>query len=299
MTIDPLLRFLRLKGSGSWSAYASAVDAFAPDLDARSLARGLAEHALVEFDYERQRWSVAPTAIVAVPQKNGSTAYTAWGGTPRAVSDAGIFFNPSTRTIHTWSGDVEYTDTGRVEKPKNGWPRSWEPTHADIVRARIPRLDAVLRNAPIVESPRLGQPLEFEFRNLKGAGDGKPARWVDADFGERTTIDVSTPTMWKRRQGKYVYPHGGRAAVVDYEVGAWLAFRAWLKSNGVELGIVYDDKQETLYISAAPFLPVPYVRALMLSGARESIYFGNRIRVFHNVDSELRDWLADLVGISF
>jgi hypothetical protein len=65
----------------------------------------------------------------------------------------------------------------------------------------------------------------------------------------------------------------------------------------VERGIIYDEREKTLYVSAAPYLPIPYVRALMMSGAREDSYIGNRVRAFHNVEPALRDWFDSIIGI--
>ncbi len=298
MLIDPLLRYFRLKGRGSWSSFASAVEAFAPDLDGRSLARGLSEHSLIEFDYERLTWSVAPTTIVSVRQQSGGRAFSAWGGSMRPIKDVELLFEPGTRTIHTWSGDVEYSHALRIKQPSAGWPRSWEPTEADGVRDRLPTLDAVLYRSGSLESRRSGDPLEFHFHSLSRVSDGQPARWVEVRYGARRSIDTASPSLWRLRHGRFVYTENGRAAKVSFEVGAWLAFRAWLRMNGVERGLAYDEQRKALYISAAPYLPVPYVRALMMSGARESAYVGDKIRVFHNVDASLRDWFGSLVGIS-
>lgn len=297
MNIDPLLRYLRLRGRGGWGVFADRVNAFGPNLDSRSLARGLSEHALVEFDFEKSRWSACGTNLISVRLMSGGSAVSAWGGTPERLKYAGLAIEESRRTIHTWSGSVSYTHASRVLKPSNGWPRSWEPTDAARIRAIIPSLDAVSKKSKIKASPRSGRLLEFRFRSITRAKENRPTRWVEIGWSARHAIDPLVTGLWRINRGDFAFMYKGVAKRLTFEVGAWLAFRYWLFANGIEQGLVYDATRTTLYISAAPYLPVVYVRALMLSGARESGVIRDRLRAFYNVDRELCDWFTGLLGL--
>jgi hypothetical protein len=304
MNIDPLLRWLRLRGSGSWQIFSNAVDAFEPSLVAYSLARGLSEHALVEFDFSGgRRWSATGTSLVNTPLPIGAFEHTGfatsgWGGSHDHITAAGMLIEPGTRTIHTWSGPVQYTHALRVLKPETGWPRSWEPTDSRTLRTLVPTLRAIESQSPVVEPPRIKDRLAFYFRSTSRTDDNRAKKWVKSRWEPAPRPDFGETAAWRTRSGEVILSRAGACRVVDPDVAKWIAFRSWLDRNGIEAGISYDAKSSTLTISAQPALPILYVRAFLLNGAREDGRITDRIRVFRNVDSAICDWFVSLLGLS-
>jgi hypothetical protein len=87
--LDPLIHHLHRQGSGSWAQFARSVENFDVRLDPWSCARSLAEHAIVEFDFDHDRsWSVTSVQLVEIERQ----VTVAWGGTPRALTSIGVDF---------------------------------------------------------------------------------------------------------------------------------------------------------------------------------------------------------------
>jgi hypothetical protein len=293
--LDPLIHHLHRQGSGSWAQFSRCVEAFDETLDPWSCARGMAEHAIVEFDFDNDRdWSVTSVQLVDI-DRQGTVA---WGGTPRALTSLDVDVEKGTRS--TWIDRVEfrYEHGVRIGRRGGRWPRGLTPIGSATIVDAIPSLSNVVGARPASEAPlRKAERLAVSLLERPNPGGIRPyelrSEWVPSDG-----VSPNRDAAWKLDRSTYLISRNHRLFWVQKDVALWAGFLTEASRLGIEHLMYYDDSAAALQMAAYPRLPVAYVRALLLSGARESESRHRNKRLFRNVEPRTASWLGGKLGIS-
>lgn len=294
--LDPLVYHLHRIGSGSWAHFSRAVDAFDASLNARSCARAMAEHAIVEFDFDHGRdWSVTSAQLI----DTDSYGTVAWGGTQRSLAACGeIELENGTRSLLVDGTEYSYEHAIRVRRRGRAWPRALTPVNVNTILNVIPALPTVIGSRPLSDVPvRKAERLHVSTLERRNPGGVRSYRlsgaWEPCDG-----ISVRHNATWKLDRATYVVSRNHRLFWAQPDIALWAGFVGTADRLGIENLVYYDDEAHTLLLARFPWLPVPYVRALLLCGARELPSERRDKRLFRNVAPQTATWLLNQLGIS-
>jgi hypothetical protein len=253
----------------------------------------MAEHAIVEIDFDHDReWAV--TSVQLVDSQHGTVA---WGGTSRALSSYDIDVERGERTAWIDGVAFSYMHAVRVRRRSREWPRAMIPTAASTILDAIPALSTVVGarpadTIPLRKAERLGvhsierrKPGGFRFHELRGT-------WVPSDG-----VSVQANAAWKLDRATYLVSRNHRLFWVQRDVALWAGFLSAADRLGMENLIHYDEDDRTLQLAVYPQLPIAYVRALLLCGAREYDSTRRDKRVFRNVLPRTASWLSSRLDL--
>lgn len=293
--LDPLVYHLHRQGTGSWSQFSRAVEAFDETLDGWSCARALAEHATVEFDFDNDRsWSVTSVQLVNM-ERHGTVA---WGGTSRALSSYDIDVETGVRLAWIDGVAFGYTHGVRVRRRGGQWPRNLIPIGISSIMDHIPAFSTIVAARPAAVIPiRKAERLEVKAVERRNPGGFRfhelRSTWEPSDG-----VSVYQDAAWKLDRSTHLVSRNHRVFWVQGDIALWWGFLTAAERLGIEHLVRYDQEAATLLIAVYPKLPVAYVRALLLCGARESQPARRDIRVFKNVLPATASWLASKLGVS-
>lgn len=276
LALEPFLYYLHEHANGSWSQFRRAASAFDPNLDAFSLARGLSEHALVEFLWDGdKRWSVTSATAIICNKPGGRVSL--WGGTHRAadaLAASGIPCQIETRRIV--GTDTTYTYRQAIAIRTNSWSELKE--HVPVINSRdvlgaLPSLNDLLDRAPEASLPSSNA---STFRYVYRFGSTSPM--------DPAPFAAENNSLWRIGSRIWLFVRDGNIRRVPGWLGKWLLYASERRET---YAAHYVNEGGMLVLPFAPLLPAPYVRALLLGEAMEipAAQFGTR--AFSNVDPSL------------
>ena len=288
ISLDPLLYYLHELGFGSWHVFQRAVEHLATDLDAFAIARGLCEHAAVEFnwDYDR-RWSVTAASAVVANRQYGRTAF--WGGTHRCsqiLAVKRIEHTVDERRIFARNQTLTYRHVVSIAEERVTHVRALgiPVLNSNDFLRQLPKLRDLLAICPVVDAPSSSAAsAKYSYRLAKSSGFGA------AEFSR------DERSLWKLGQKRFLFVEDGRIRRVPEWLGKWSLYASERRET---YGALYTRREEMLVLPFAPMLPPPYVRGLLFCGAveiRRPSQFGTRS--FANVPAPVAKVVCDGLGI--
>lgn len=291
-SIDPILHHLHRRGSGSWSFFTRSIEAYDPSIDALACARALAEHALIEFDFDNDlSWSVTGVTLV-----DTGNAVVAWGGTARGLfNHDGLVAESGNRTLIFDGAVYSYQHAVRVRKVGREWPRGFALSSASAIRGLIPEIMTVIGAQPCDRIPqRKAQQLIIALQERVNPG-GFRQRRLSGEWHSAEGIVPQRNAVWRIDRATYLVTRNHRVFWAQVDPALWYGFTEAAQRLGREHLLFCDN--DTLHVAAYPRLPIPLVRALLLSGAREARSERRDRRLFKNVDLVLAEWFGNKLGL--
>lgn len=288
ISLDPLLYYLHERGFGSWHVFQRAVEHLGMDLDAWAIARGLCEHAAVEFNWDSdRRWSVTAASAVVANRNYGRTAF--WGGTHRCsqlLALKSIEHTVDERRIFARNQTLTYQHVVSIADARVPHVRALgiPVLNSNDLLRQLPKLRDLLATCPVVDAPSLAAATaKYSYRLAKSSGFG-PAEFSRGE-----------PALWKLGQKRFLFVEDGRIRRVPEWLGKWSLYASERRET---YGALYTQREENLVLPFAPMLPPPYVRALLFCGAverRRPSQFGTRS--FANVPALAAEVICNGLGI--
>lgn len=261
-------------------------------MDATACARALAEHALIEFDFDNDlSWSVTGVNLV-----DTGKATVAWGGTARGLfTQEGLEAELGTRLLTIAGAVHSYEHAVRVRKVGREWPRGFAPSSACAIRGLIPEIATVIGASPCDRMPqRKAQELTIALEERVNPGGFRRHR-LSREWHPADRIIPQRNAVWRIDRATYLVTRNHRVFWAQVDPALWYGFTEAAQRLGREHLLSYDN--DTLHVAAYPGLPIPFVRALLLSGARETQFQIRDKRLFRNVDTELAEWFGNMLGL--
>lgn len=288
ISVDPLLYYLHEKASGSWHVFQRAIENLGSEIDPWAIARGLSEHAAVEFDWDAdRRWSVTTASAVVANRAQGRTSF--WGGTHRCsqvLTSNGIVHDIGARRFYSRSLSFEYRQVLSIagSDVPNIRALGFRVVNSNELLYQLPRLRDLLAKMPIVQAPSLSaSTARYSYQLARSSG------FVPDEFSAKAT------SLWRLGHRRFLFVQDRVIRQVPDWLGKW-ALYASERINSY--GALYTQREEMLVLPFAPVLPAPFVRALLLGGAvenRRPSQFGTRS--FANVSPEAAKTICDNLGI--
>jgi hypothetical protein len=274
--LDPLLYYLHEHGTGSWTQFAKAAKNLHSEADPFSIARGLSEHALVEFLWDgNKKWSVTPAVAVVYNRAGGRIAL--WGGTHRASSalrEARIDCQIDIRRILRPGVTYTYRHVTAIDVPHASALRGIFPVvNSQKIVETLPSVEKLLLKAPVCDAP---------------STNARTSRYVyhfaSSSMDEPTPFFKESPSLWKVGMQRYLFVRSDVIRQVPAWLGKWMLYAAERSETWAAL---YVRRDEVLALPFAPLIAPPYARALLLNGALEIAPTQFGTRCFSNVSEPL------------
>lgn len=290
--LDPLLHHLHRRGAGSWSTFARSVENFDADLDPMACARAMSEHALVEFDFTGSRdWSVTAVQLV-----NSSNGVSAWGGTARHLASSGVEVEIQERVIWVGRRPMAYEHAVRVRND-GAWPHGLAPVQAVDIMQALSTTNAMIGAKPLDRTPvRRAEYLAIRAEERINPGGGFRRTVLLGDWQPVEAVDPGRAGTWRLDRRTYIVTRNHRVFNPPADAALWYGFSCSADRLGHENLAIY--KKPDLHIARYPALPPTYVRAMLLSGAREMRSNRPERRQFTNVPPALMQWLSEKLCFS-
>ena len=286
-SLDPLLQHLHRRGTGSWPTFARSVENFDADLNPTTCARALAEHALVEFDFAGSRdWSVTSVQLVS-----SFSGIAAWGGTGRHLAAAGLTVEMQARDLWVGRRPMTYNHAVRVRK-EGAWPIGLTPITADEIRRALPSTESVIGAKAMDRVPlRRAEYLAVRAEERSNPDGGFRRTVLLGEWEPVEGVDMNRAGVWRVDRRTLIVTRNYRVFNPSPDAALWFGFAQAAVRLGIENLAIYADK--VLHVARYPALPQTYVRALLLSEARETRSLRLEQRQFTNVTPGLVQWLSD------
>ncbi len=291
-TLEPLLYWLHERGEGRFSQFAEAVAAAGLSVRPYALARGLAEHALVEFDWDGdKRWSVTPATAVIRNCTGGRL--TLWGGThrtadalvndgvPMLVMDRRIILNDTTFTYrHGFMMKPEKLDVIRQ--------RAGIMNTRDVM-AVLPRVQALFDGYPEVAPPNITAEVRCFSTDIY-------SKWRT----ERVQFQPIENSLWLVSSRLWRFYHRGKLRGVPESLGKWLWHVAYRREG---YAATYVRAGGYLVLPFGGMIPVPYLRAILLNEGTSAVpeapraITAARSRCYSNVSEDVAANICEKLSV--
>lgn len=254
-----LLEYLSELGGGNWQSFRRAVAAAGarPGQSAMYVAGDLSLLGHVEFEPERLRWSVCPSALAELPFERphravlcGARSSPFLGRCASVASELGVTLSSALEEHGVVERVVlEADEQARLKQLAGNLGVLFLPSAARRLARCLPDIEALLKSCPEEHVPR-GEGLEW----LDDADDGPSvrSRWTPVPEADRPGIYRQ---LWVYRQMYWLAREDGSARRVPRAVAYYGRYRALLR---------YDSATGLVTFPAQARPPALHLRALVL-----------------------------------